>query len=99
MPEPSLASRLATALVMLVALVPMPALPAELATAAREAHATSERQRIEVGPNRVIRTLAAAAILARDGALIEVEAGTYRGDTAVWTQNDILVRAVGGGSA
>jgi len=56
----------------------------------------SERQRIEVGPDRPVKTIGAAAVLARDGALIEVDAGDYRGDIAVWTQNDLSLLAVGG---
>jgi hypothetical protein len=44
----------------------------------------------------MVKTIGAAAILAKDGTLIEVDAGEYRGDTAVWTQNDISLRAVGG---
>ena len=49
-----------------------------------------------VGASREVKTIAAAAGLARDGATVEVDAGDYVGDTAVWTQNDISLRAVGG---
>jgi hypothetical protein len=66
-----------------------PASPPRIGTAA-------EQQRIEVGPNRNVKTIGAAAILAKDGALIEVDAGDYRGDVAVWTQNDLSLRAIGG---
>ncbi|MCC6509046.1 MAG: hypothetical protein IT423_08060 [Pirellulaceae bacterium] len=51
---------------------------------------------IRVGPDFPIQTIAAAASLAKDGAVIEVQAGDYRGDVAVWTRNDVTVRAVGG---
>ena len=51
---------------------------------------------IRVGPNRFIKTIAAAAISARAGATIEVDSGEYVGDVAVWTQDQITVRAVGG---
>lgn len=51
---------------------------------------------LRVGPSRQIKTLADAARLAPDGAVIEVDAGTYRHDVAVWTQRDLVVRAVGG---
>lgn len=33
------------------------------------------------------------AWLARDGDLIEVDAGEYRGDVAVWTQDRLRLRA------
>jgi hypothetical protein len=53
-------------------------------------------QRIQVGPQRAVKTIADAALLARDGALVEVDAGEYHGDVAVWTQNDLQLRAIGG---
>jgi hypothetical protein len=56
----------------------------------------SEPQRIEVGPRQQVKTIRDAAKLARDGATVEVAAGNYVGDTAVWTQNDLTIRAVGG---
>jgi len=54
------------------------------------------QQVIVVGASREVKTIAAAARLARDGAVVEVDAGDYVGDTAVWTQNDLSLRAVGG---
>lgn len=51
---------------------------------------------IRVGPGHRLRSLAEAAASARDGDVFEVEAGDYPGDVAVWHQNDITVRAVGG---
>jgi hypothetical protein len=51
---------------------------------------------LRVGPAREIKTLAEAAKLARDGMTIEVDAGEYRRDVAVWTQHDLTIRAVGG---
>ena len=53
-------------------------------------------QIIQVGPNRAVQTLADAARLANDGDTVEVDAGNYRGDVAVWRQTDLHVRAVGG---
>ena len=53
-------------------------------------------QTIQVGPNRAVQTIAEAAQLAKDGDTVEVDAGTYQGDVAVWKQNNLLVRAVGG---
>lgn len=51
---------------------------------------------LQVGPTRSILNLAAAAQLARDGDTIEVDAGDYVADVAVWTQNDLTIRGVGG---
>ena len=53
-------------------------------------------QVIQVGPARAITTIAAAAKLARAGALIEVDSGEYSGDVAVWTQDSLTLRAIGG---
>jgi hypothetical protein len=49
-----------------------------------------------VGPGEKVRTLAEAARLARDGWLIEVAAGEYRGDVASWRRDGLRLRAVGG---
>ncbi|WP_295961130.1 hypothetical protein [Rhodoferax sp.] len=51
---------------------------------------------LQVGPQRTIKTIAAAARLAGAGATIEVDAGEYVGDVAVWTQPNLTLRAVGG---
>ncbi|WP_341676599.1 right-handed parallel beta-helix repeat-containing protein [Niveibacterium sp. SC-1] len=37
-----------------------------------------------------------AAARARDGDTVEIAAGEYRGDVAVWTQKNLTLRAVGG---
>lgn len=58
--------------------------------------AAAPRQLIEVGKDKAIKTLAAASAMARDGAVIEVDAGDYVGDVAVWNQNDLTLRARGG---
>jgi len=50
---------------------------------------------IRVGAEREIRTLREAAKIARDGDTIEVDAGDYEGDTAVWTQNNLIIRGTG----
>jgi len=54
------------------------------------------RQVIRVGPGKPIKKIAEAARVAKDGALIEVDAGEYFGDVAVWTQDRLTIRAVGG---
>lgn len=51
---------------------------------------------IRVGPAREIKTLAAASRLLKNGGTIEVDAGEYRADVAVWKQNNLTLRAVGG---
>lgn len=51
---------------------------------------------LKVGPRQAVKSLAAAARQARDGTLIEVEAGDYPGDVAAWGQHDLTLRAVGG---
>ena len=49
----------------------------------------STQQVLQVGPQREIKTLAAAASLAQAGSTIEVDSGEYVGDVAVWTQKMI----------
>lgn len=61
-----------------------------------EPAAPAPRRVLRVGPQRDIRTLAAASRLAQDGDTVEVDAGVYPRDVAVWTQTDLLLRAVGG---
>ena len=51
---------------------------------------------VRVGPNRTVRTIAAAAKLVPDGGVVEVDAGEYRGDVAVWVNKNVKVRAIGG---
>lgn len=51
---------------------------------------------IRVGPTQKIKSIAVAASMARDGDVFEVQAGDYHGDVAVWTKDNITVRAVGG---
>lgn len=51
---------------------------------------------IKVGPSHGIRTIATAAALAKDGDTIEIEAGDYPGDVAVWKQDRLVIRGIGG---
>lgn len=51
---------------------------------------------LQVGPDRAIKTIAAAAYLTRAGATIHVDAGDYPGDVAVWLHDNVTIRAVGG---
>lgn len=49
-----------------------------------------------MGPGQPIKTLVEASRRARDGEVVEVEAGEYVADVAIWTQKDLTLRAVGG---
>lgn len=51
---------------------------------------------LRVGPSEEIRTLQDASMRARDGDTVELVAGEYRGDVAVWTQKRVTIRGVGG---
>lgn len=51
---------------------------------------------IRVGPERDVKTVAAAARIVGDGDVVEVDAGVYVGDVAVWRQDRLTLRAVGG---
>src|SRR5690242_10252189 len=51
---------------------------------------------IRVGPAQAIATPSAAAKIARDGDTIEIDAGIYAGDTAVWFQSRLTIRGRGG---
>lgn len=57
---------------------------------------SASRPLLRVGPNQALRSLASAARQARDGFDIEVEAGDYVADVAVWRASDLRLRAVGG---
>ena len=60
------------------------------------AEETGRSQLIQVGPGRTVKTIAEAAKLATTGSTVEVDAGEYAGDVAVWTQERVTLRAVGG---
>ena len=49
-----------------------------------------------VGPERELRTPSAAAAVAGDGDTVLIDAATYAGDVATWTQDDLTLRGVGG---
>jgi hypothetical protein len=54
---------------------------------------------LTVGPGKQFATLRAAQLAATDGAVIEIDAGTYVDDVTVWRQNRVTIRGVGGGRA
>jgi hypothetical protein len=49
-----------------------------------------------VGPSGPLYRVADAARLAGDGDIVEIEAGVYRGDVAVWNQRRLTIRGVNG---
>src|SRR5262245_2085683 len=51
---------------------------------------------LRVGHERALKTPARAAALAQDGDVVEIDAGTYEGDAAVWRANRLILRGVGG---
>ena len=63
---------------------------------ARATEAEPAPQVIRVGADKAVKTIAEAALLAKADAIIEVDAGDYTGDVAVWTQERLTLRAVGG---
>lgn len=65
---------------------------AEMAASAQVAQPPAPRV-IRVGPQRAIKWIADANSLARDGDVVEVDAGTYPGDVGSWPQNNLVIRA------
>ena len=55
-----------------------------------------DRRVLRVGPAHRYRNPAEAAEAARDGDVVEIDAGVYEGGIALWPQSGILVRGVGG---
>ncbi len=51
---------------------------------------------LRVGRFQSYTTIAAAAKDANDGDTVEIEAGDYVGDVAIWTQDNLTIRAIGG---
>ena len=50
----------------------------------------------QVGPERVLKYPSEAARKARDGDIIEIDAGVYHNDYVKWKQNALTIRGVGG---
>jgi hypothetical protein len=51
---------------------------------------------LKVGPTRELKRPSEAARVAQPGDIIEVDPGEYRGDTAQWRTNDLVIRGAGG---
>ncbi|HEX9812783.1 MAG TPA: right-handed parallel beta-helix repeat-containing protein [Burkholderiales bacterium] len=54
---------------------------------------------LKVGPDQAFHRPSDAAGIARDGDVVEIAAGDYPGDVAVWRQNRLTLRGVGRGRA
>ena len=50
---------------------------------------------LQVGPRRALRTIAAAAAVARDGDTVDIDPGDYIADVAVWRQSNLTIRGLG----
>ncbi len=61
------------------------------AIACASAHAATLR----VGPNETFTRIADAAKAAKDGDIVEILPGEYRGDVATWRQKKLLIRGIG----
>ncbi|MBT8130741.1 MAG: hypothetical protein KJO35_00610, partial [Gammaproteobacteria bacterium] len=61
-----------------------------------QASETVADQVIRVGPHRSITSIAEAARVASDGDTVEIDAADYEGGVALWPQNRIIVKGVGG---
>lgn len=69
---------------------------ASTATIAANSKANPTPQILRVGPNREFVLPSIAAQFARDGDIVEIDAGIYDRDAAVWKQNNLTIRGVGG---
>lgn len=56
----------------------------------------AQGQTLQVGPTHRFQTIAEAAAAAHSGDVVEIEAGDYAGDVAVWEQYKLTIRAIGG---
>ena len=51
---------------------------------------------LRVGAKREVKVPSDAARIARDGDVVEIDAGVYEGDAAVWRQSRLTLRGLGG---
>ncbi len=68
---------------------------ASAASAAQDAGARGPRI-VRVGPDGHLPTIALASRVARNGDVVEIDAGLYVDDVAVWPQDGLTIRARGG---
>ena len=60
------------------------------------AAASGKGRILRVGSDREIKYPSDAARIARDGDTVEIDAGTYHNDYALWKQDNLTLRGVGG---
>src|SRR5262245_41034906 len=51
---------------------------------------------LKVGPGKAYKVPSQAAAAAKDGDVVEIDAGIYNGDVAVWSANRLVLKGVGG---
>lgn len=51
---------------------------------------------LRVGAGRELKRPSAAAQIAHDGDIVEIDAGVYDGDAAIWRQDRLTIRGLGG---
>lgn len=51
---------------------------------------------LKVGSTHLYKRPSEAALVAKDGDTIEINAGVYSGDVAIWRQHNLIIRGVGG---
>ena len=54
------------------------------------------RRVLHVGPHRAIKRIRDVVRQVRDGDIVEIDAGDYVGDVAVWRQSNLVIRGVAG---
>ena len=70
--------------------------PVARATAAQSACDSATGPVLQVGPGKQYAKPSAAALAARSGDVIKIQAGTYRGDVATWKASNLTICGVGG---
>ena len=63
---------------------------------ATQADEATTGRRLRVGPTQQYKTPSATASIAQDGDTVEIEAGEYPGDVAIWSANRLTIRGVNG---
>ncbi|MEM1154281.1 MAG: right-handed parallel beta-helix repeat-containing protein [Pseudomonadota bacterium] len=58
---------------------------------------TNTARILKVGPTRALKLPSAAAKIAKDGDVIEIDAGLYQNDYAIWRADRLTIRGVGDG--
>lgn len=72
------------------------ATPSPNATGSVNAADDGQPRTLRVGKFQPYTTIAAAARDARNGDTVEIEAGDYVGDVAIWAQDKLTIRGIGG---